>query len=154
EPPADPLRQRGEVVGVGDVELDDLGLGRELAGGALGEAHDAAERAQHHLRPLLLGEARDTEADRGVVEDAGDEDPLAVEEHQAGTSTSVALWPPNPNEFDRAGARSIDRGSPWTTSISGTSSPSRWWFAVGGTSPSRAAASAAIASSAPAAPMR
>ena len=37
-------------------------------------------------------------------------------------TTSVALWPPKPNEFDRAIVRSIVRGSPYTTStvISGS----------------------------------
>ena len=77
---ADVAGQRGEVVLVGHVELDDLHVGRrEPLGGALGEAHHPAERAEHHLGALLLREPSGREGDRGVVEDAGDEDALALE---------------------------------------------------------------------------
>src|SRR6185295_6761391 len=48
----------------------------------------------------------------------------------------VALWPPNPNEFESTGARSTGRGRPATTS-SPMSSPIWSRLAVGGMSSSR-----------------
>ena len=69
-----------DVGGVGDVELEHVGLGRELAGRALGERQPAAGAGEEHLRPLLLGQPGDAEGEGGVGEHAGDEDALAVEE--------------------------------------------------------------------------
>ena len=61
------------------------------------------------------------------------------------------MWPPNANDVDTAGARSMERGSPATTSTG----RSVWaWLAVGGTMPRSTVRSAATASTAPAAPMR
>jgi hypothetical protein len=70
------------VVGVGDVELEDVGLGREPPGHALREAHGSAERGEDDLRPLLLGAAGDREGDGGVGQHTGDEDALTFEEHR------------------------------------------------------------------------
>src|SRR4029079_5332363 len=144
-----------EVRRVGHVQLDDLRPHRELPRRALGQAHDATERGQHDLGTLLLRDPRHRERDRLVVQHPGHQDALAVDKHQSwGTSTSVALCPPKPNELESTGARAIVRGAPETTSIGAMSSPSRSWFATGGTIPSRPAWRATIASIAPAAPMR
>src|SRR5262249_37576166 len=74
------------------------------------------------------------------------------ERHEAGAKISVALCPPNPNEFDRAGAAGTGRGVPATTS-SGMSSPMLSGWGAGGTASSRIASRQATASAAPAAPI-
>ena len=66
--------------GDGDVDLQDLGLDRELAGGALGQREGAAGAREHDVGPLFLGQPGHGEGQRGVGEDAGDQEPFAVEE--------------------------------------------------------------------------
>jgi hypothetical protein len=81
---AHPVGQRGEVVVVRDVELDDgRGHGQPLGHGRR-ELHLAAERGEHHLGTLLLRQAGDVEGDGGVEEDTGDEELLALEQHLGG----------------------------------------------------------------------
>ncbi len=69
------------MIGVGHVELDDLGLRGKPARGALREAHGPTERAEDDLGALLLGELGDRVGDRSVVEHSGHEDALTVEDH-------------------------------------------------------------------------
>ena len=78
EPAADPLGERVEVLRIGDVELDDVGFGRQPARGALGQAHRPAERREHDLGAFFLRALGDGERDRRVVEHAGDEDSLLL----------------------------------------------------------------------------
>src|SRR5262249_51786744 len=66
-----------------------------------------------------------------------------------GTSTSVALCPPNPNQFESTGLLPISRAVPITTSRP-MSSPMCSRLAVGGAIPSRIDSSDATASAAPA----
>ena len=108
---ADPLGERVEVGGVGDVELDDRRLGREPPRRALREAHRPAERGEHHLGAFLLRAARDGERDRRVVEHAGDQDALVGEQHRARFLRQSGVF-----EWRRAGWRS--RLSPSTSSAS------------------------------------
>jgi hypothetical protein len=84
--------EAGEVVVVGDVELEHRGLLRQPLGDPLGDAQRAAEVGDQHRRALLLGDPRRGEADRAVHRDAGDEDALAVEDsHVRLPSLSVVL---------------------------------------------------------------
>ena len=76
-------RDRLEVLGLVDVELEDVGRLRELLGGAVGQALRAAEAGQHHLRARLLGLPRDLERDRVAGDDTRDQELLAGE-HQRG----------------------------------------------------------------------
>ena len=70
-----------DVLGrIGHVELEHVGLGRQLAGRALGERQPAPGAGEDDLGPLLLGQLGHAEGERGVGEDAGDEDALAVEQ--------------------------------------------------------------------------
>ena len=68
---------------VGDVELEHRRLGRQPLGDPPGDAERPAEVGDQHRRALLLGDLRGREADRGVQRDAGDQDPLAVEDAHA-----------------------------------------------------------------------
>jgi hypothetical protein len=70
-----------QMARIGDVELQDVGRIRKPLGDALGDAQRAAEAGQHDLRALFLGQPRDAERDRCVVEDTRDEQALAVEQH-------------------------------------------------------------------------
>src|SRR5439155_14056928 len=77
--------------------------------------------------------------------------------HSAGAgedpSTSDALWPPKPNEFESATPVCSDRGSSATTSMAMAGSV--WvWLAVGGTNLWCSANTEVTASAAPAAPTR
>jgi hypothetical protein len=83
---AHPPGERGQVLGVGHVQLDDGRLGRQPAGDRLGEAELAAEGGQDDLRALLLRQPGDVERDRPVREDPGDEELLAVEQTHEVTS--------------------------------------------------------------------
>ena len=58
-----------------------VGLGGQLPGDPLGQAHGPAERGQDDLRSLLLGAAGHREGDGLIGEDAGDEDALAFQQH-------------------------------------------------------------------------
>ena len=79
----------GDVLGVGHVELEHRRRRRQLAGRALGERQPPAGAGQHDLGALRLGQLGHAEGQRGVGEDAGDDDPLAVEEpHGASTLSS------------------------------------------------------------------
>ena len=71
--------QPGEVLVVGDVELEHRRLGRQPLGDPLGDAQRPAEVRDQHGRALLLRDPRHGEADGGVHRHAGDQDPLAVE---------------------------------------------------------------------------
>src|ERR1700722_9120812 len=72
--------RRPQLFGRRDVDLEDLGLAGELARGAPSEREGAPRAREHDVRPLLLRQAGHGESQRGVGEDAGDEQPLAVEE--------------------------------------------------------------------------
>ena len=75
---ADPVRERVQVLGVGDVKLDD----RRQLGQPLGDPLDQAEppeAGQHDCRALLLRDPGDVEGDRRIGEHAGDQDPLTVQ---------------------------------------------------------------------------
>src|SRR5690606_17346587 len=129
------------------------GAGDHLGVGAVGQRRVAAEPGDRGVgrQPRRDAEpghdaAGPSPADRQVRHGGGRD-----RGHHSGFSTRATLWPPNANDVDTAGARPISRGSPATTST-GRSVPS--WLAVGGTTPRSAASSAAMASTAPAAPMR
>ena len=72
--------RRLQLLGRGDVDLEDLGLAGSLR--AVRRVSDRARPAPDStiVRPLLLRQAGHGEGKRGVGEDAGDEQPLAVEE--------------------------------------------------------------------------
>ena len=72
--------RRVQLLGRRDVDLQDLGLAGELAGGAPGQRQGASRAREHDVRPFLLRQTGHGEGQRGVGEDAGDEKPLAVEE--------------------------------------------------------------------------
>jgi hypothetical protein len=78
-----PLGQRlpggGELLGRGDVDLQHVGLGRELAGRPLGEGEGPGRPGQDDLRTLLLGQPGHGEGEGIVGEDTGDHEPLTVE---------------------------------------------------------------------------
>jgi hypothetical protein len=74
------VRESVEVLGVAGVELDDRWGLRQPLRDRLGDPHGAAERREHHLGTLLLRDARHVERDRGVHQDSGHEDALAVEQ--------------------------------------------------------------------------
>ena len=69
-----------QLLGRGDVDLEDLGLPGELAGGAPRERQGPPRAREDDVRTLLLGEPGHGEGQRRVGEDARDEEPLAVEE--------------------------------------------------------------------------
>ena len=69
-----------QLVGGRHVDLEDVGLGGQLAGRALGQREGAAGAGEHDVGALFLGQAGHREGQRGVGEDARDEEPLAVEE--------------------------------------------------------------------------
>src|SRR5690606_22574029 len=126
------------------------------------------DRARHDLgarrgrRPPEPGDrrvvreaGRQPEPGRDGARTAGRDRHAGVDDrdHQvgAGPSTRAALWPPNANDVETAGAGSMVRGLPATTS---TGRSVRSWLATGGTTPVVAERSATMASTAPAAPMR
>ena len=86
-PLAEVITEGGEVAGVGDVELEHLGLARQALDGASGDAHRPPERRQRNLGALLLRQPRDRECDRRLGEDAGYEDALAREQHESAGGT-------------------------------------------------------------------
>ena len=69
-----------EVLGHGDVELEDVDVGAELAGRARRQAEAPPGAGEDDRGALGLGDPGDGEGQRGVGEDAGDHDVLAVEE--------------------------------------------------------------------------
>ena len=73
---------RGDLLGLVDVELEDVGWVGQALGDALGDAHATAETGEDDLGPLTLRALGDGEGDRLLGEDAGDEQALAVEEHR------------------------------------------------------------------------
>ena len=73
--------KRLEVPRAGDVELEHVrGLG-QAGGGALGDPPGTAEAREDDLCALALGLIGDRVGDAVVVENAGDEDALALEDH-------------------------------------------------------------------------
>ena len=70
----------GQLLGGGDVDLEHLGRVGELASRALGERQGPPGSRQDDFGALLLGPPGHREGQRGVGEDAGDQEPLAVEE--------------------------------------------------------------------------
>ncbi len=84
-----------EVFGHRDVELEHVGRLRQLAGHSLGQAQRPTGAGQHDVGALLLGERGHAERQRGVGEDAGDHDVLAVEQtHASDRSQAVASADP------------------------------------------------------------
>jgi len=78
---ADAAGERVDILRVAHVELDDLRRRWQSLGRPSRQAHHPPERREHDLGALFLGQLRDPERHRRVVEDAGDEDSLSVEEH-------------------------------------------------------------------------
>ena len=77
---------------VGDVELQHLGLDRELAGGPTGGGQRPAERGEDHGGALLLGEPGTGEGDRRRRQDAGDQHRSVLQQHVAsggGSTTTI-----------------------------------------------------------------
>ena len=69
-----------QVFGVGDVEFEHIdGLG-QLACRALREAEGSARAGEHDVGALLLRQHGNAVGKRGIREDAGDHDVLAVEQ--------------------------------------------------------------------------
>ena len=79
------------MVRLGDIQFEHRRLGRQLAGGALGEGQPTTGTGEDDLRPFLLGQLGHTEGDGCVGEDAGDHDVLAVEETHPAERTRRAL---------------------------------------------------------------
>ena len=67
------------LVGIGDVELENVGLGWQLSGGALGEPEASTGAGEDDLGALFLCEFCCSECKRGVGEDTGDEESFSVE---------------------------------------------------------------------------
>ena len=61
-----------------------------------GDLHGAAERSEHDLGALVLCELRDVERDRGVGQDAGDQQSLAFEEPLVSAPFPVRRRPAGP----------------------------------------------------------
>jgi hypothetical protein len=98
------------------VDVEHVGGPWQVRGRAQREPPEAAEARQHDLGTRLLRLARDGERDALGRRDAGDEYPPAGE-HQPSAQPvrhTTALWPPKPNEFDRATA-----GRPFARRASG-----------------------------------
>ena len=74
--------ERAEVVVGVDVQLEHVGRLGQALGRALGHPPHAPEAGQHDLGALSLRALGDRVGDRVAVDDAGDEDPLAVEDHK------------------------------------------------------------------------
>ena len=68
------------VVRNGDVQFEHLDVVAQLAGGPPGQAERSARAGEHDVGTLLPGESRHAERQRGVGEDTGDHDLLAVEQ--------------------------------------------------------------------------
>ncbi len=69
-----------EVGGIGDVDLDHVDRGLELARRALGQRQPPPRSREHQLGPFGLGPAGHAEGQRRVGEHARDEDPLPRQE--------------------------------------------------------------------------
>jgi len=65
-----------KLLGLGDVDLDDVDRLGELAGGPPGEREPATGSGQDDLGSLFLSDASDTESERRVGEYPGHEDPF------------------------------------------------------------------------------
>ena len=70
---------RGVAV-VGDVELEDVGVGASLRAVRVVREQAPAGAGEHHLRPFSLGQLGHAEGQGVLGEHTGDEDPLAVEQ--------------------------------------------------------------------------
>lgn len=74
-----------DVVGVRDVELEDLGFDVELAGGSFRERQAATCSGQNKVGAFGLRELSDTKGERGVGEHTGNEDVLSIEDSHPGS---------------------------------------------------------------------
>ena len=125
----DLVGQRVEVLRVGRRRARPPAPASAAAWRCLRDAHRAAEGGEHHLGALLLREPGDVEGDRGVGEDAGDEQPLAVEESHVRSSfrvresvASVTHAEAAVDRDDRAADVARRRGRRGTRTVSATSS--------------------------------
>jgi len=91
--------------GVVDVELEDVGLGVQALGHALGDAQAAAEAGQDHSAPSSWHGAPRS-SDRAVGQHAGDQQLSSLEKHAlhnylfvAGRATGSTLGPVNVEPF-------------------------------------------------------
>src|SRR5699024_9794261 len=75
----DTLGQGGELLVVGDIELQDRGCHGQTFGDAFHQAH-ATVAGENHRGALFLGQAGGVEGDGGVGEHPGDEDAFTFEE--------------------------------------------------------------------------
>ena len=78
------VRDGLDVLGLVDVELEHVGDGIELGGRAVGHALRAAEARQHDLRTGRLRLLGHLERDRLAVDDAGDQELLALQSTHSG----------------------------------------------------------------------
>jgi hypothetical protein len=76
---AEPVGERRQVLGVGDVELDDRRLLRQSLGDPLAQRHGPAEVRQDDGGALLLRQARRRVGDRRLGQYARDQDLLAFQ---------------------------------------------------------------------------
>ena len=81
----------GEMVGHRDIEFVDVDGLRQLAGDTLGQAQRSTGTGQHDVGTLLLREGCHPERQRGIGEDAGDHDVLAVEQTHASDRSHAAV---------------------------------------------------------------
>ena len=105
----------------------------ELAGRALGEREAPPRPGEHDLGPFSLRQLGHAEGERGVGEDAGDDDVLAVEEtHDPPTAVGPATLParPAPGPVDLTGhqARLAGQGPRLG---SGDAHRHPWWHRTG-----------------------
>jgi hypothetical protein len=80
--PLELIAQGGEVLRASDVELQDTGRIRKPRSGPLGDPPNPAEAGQQDLGSLSLRLFGDRVGDAVAINDAGDQDSLAVEEHE------------------------------------------------------------------------
>ncbi|CAB4879206.1 unannotated protein [freshwater metagenome] len=76
----DVVAHPGEMLGGGDIQLENRRRLRKLAGSALGQAEAPTRPREHHVGALFLRDPCHAEGERCIREDAGDHDVLAVEQ--------------------------------------------------------------------------
>lgn len=74
-----------DVGRVGDVEFRDGGCGIEFPCGSFGDGESASRTRQHDGRTLRLGQLCDSECERGIGQDAGDDEPLTRKNRHVAT---------------------------------------------------------------------
>ncbi len=77
------LADRNAVFGHGDVEFEHVDVVAELSRRSLGQLQRSAGAGEHDVGPLGPRQSGHPESQRGVGEDAGDHDLLAVEQTHA-----------------------------------------------------------------------